>query len=117
MPRAKGSNSHDGVGAAPLQSRQVTKYAAATTTAAPSAAPAGQSKSQPGLPPRVETVTVPVPVTFVFNEATLTSDGERAARLLLDRMPYPLLRLLDREGYRHEEQVGEDAVEVLITRP
>jgi uncharacterized protein (DUF2249 family) len=38
-------------------------------------------------------------------------------RLLLDRMPYPLLRLLDREGYRHEEQVGEDAVEVLITRP
>ncbi len=39
-------------------------------------------------------------------------------RLLLDRMPHPLLRLLDREGYRHDAAFREDgAVEVLITRP
>lgn len=38
--------------------------------------------------------------------------------LLLDRMPYPLLRMLDREGYRHEDEVRDDGVvEIRIARP
>ncbi|MBN8443110.1 MAG: DUF2249 domain-containing protein [Thauera sp.] len=38
--------------------------------------------------------------------------------LLIDRMPYPLLRLLDRDGFRHEAQVRDDnAVEIRIFRP
>ena len=40
------------------------------------------------------------------------------ATLLLDRMPYPLLRRLDHDGYRHEAAYRDDgAVEVIITRP
>ncbi len=39
-------------------------------------------------------------------------------RLLLDRMPHPLLRVLDRDGYRHDAAFREDgAVEILITPP
>lgn len=38
--------------------------------------------------------------------------------LLLDRMPHPLLRVLDRDGYRHEARFRDDgAVEILISRP
>ncbi len=38
--------------------------------------------------------------------------------LLIDRMPHPLLRMLERDGYRHEAAVRADgAVEILIARP
>jgi outer membrane protein OmpA-like peptidoglycan-associated protein len=43
--------------------------------------------SQPGAPAPssvVEPVSIPIPMTFVYNEATLTSDGHRAASLLLE---------------------------------
>lgn len=40
------------------------------------------------------------------------------ATLLPDRMPYPLLHLLDRDGHRHEVAYRDDGVvEVIITRP
>ncbi|MBS0544225.1 MAG: DUF2249 domain-containing protein [Proteobacteria bacterium] len=48
--------------------------------------------------------------------ADLPAGGELL--LLLDRMPYPLFRILDRDGYRHEEAVRDDGVvEIRITRP
>ena len=35
--------------------------------------------------------------------------------LILDRMPHPLLRILDRDGYRHAEALRDDgAVEIRI---
>ncbi|THF58083.1 DUF2249 domain-containing protein [Pseudothauera rhizosphaerae] len=34
--------------------------------------------------------------------------------LLLDRTPWPLLRILDRDGVRYEYEVRDDAVEVRI---
>ncbi|CAM5297253.1 DUF2249 domain-containing protein [Thauera mechernichensis] len=38
--------------------------------------------------------------------------------LLIDRMPHPLLRMLDRDGYRHEANFRDDgAIEILIGRP
>jgi uncharacterized protein (DUF2249 family) len=38
--------------------------------------------------------------------------------LVLDRMPHPLLRMLDRDGYRHDVSFRDDgAVAVLIARP
>jgi outer membrane protein OmpA-like peptidoglycan-associated protein len=43
--------------------------------------------SLPGAPAPssvVEPVSIPIPMTFVYNEATLTSDGHRAASLLLE---------------------------------
>lgn len=48
--------------------------------------------------------------------AGLPPKGEMA--LLLDRMPYPLLRMLERDGYRHDAKVREDnVVEIRIFRP
>lgn len=48
--------------------------------------------------------------------ADLAPGGELT--LLIDRMPYPLFRILDRDGYRHEETVRDDGVvEIRITRP
>jgi TusA-related sulfurtransferase len=38
--------------------------------------------------------------------------------LLIARMPHPLLRILERDGYRHEAGFRDDgAVEILISRP
>lgn len=38
--------------------------------------------------------------------------------LLLDRMPWPLFRILDRDGYRYESRIRDDAVvEITITAP
>jgi uncharacterized protein (DUF2249 family) len=38
--------------------------------------------------------------------------------LLIDRMPHPLLRMLERDGYRHEVGFRDDGtVEILISRP
>lgn len=38
--------------------------------------------------------------------------------LLLDRMPHPLLRMLERDGYRHEARFHDDGtVEIRIERP
>jgi TusA-related sulfurtransferase len=38
--------------------------------------------------------------------------------LLIDRMPHPLLRILERDGYRHDAGFRDDgAVEILISRP
>ena len=50
-------------------------------------------------------------------EALVDLKPGESIRLLLDRMPHPLLRMLNRDGYRHEAEVREDAVEILITRP
>lgn len=50
-------------------------------------------------------------------EAVVDLAPGEAFTLLLDRMPHPLLRVLERDGYRHEARVRDDgAVEVLIAR-
>ena len=38
--------------------------------------------------------------------------------LLLDRMPHPLIRMLERDGYRHDVSFRDDgSVAILIGRP
>ncbi|MDT3672578.1 MAG: DUF2249 domain-containing protein [Aromatoleum sp.] len=38
--------------------------------------------------------------------------------VLLDRMPYPLFRILDRDGYRHNSRIRDDGVvEIEIAAP
>jgi len=86
--------------------------APAKPPAAP-AASAARGDVPTSLPPRVETVTVPVPVTFVFNEATLTGDGERAARLLLEYLQlkrFPKVKLTG-----HADERGTDALNLALS--
>jgi outer membrane protein OmpA-like peptidoglycan-associated protein len=86
--------------------------APAKPPAAP-AASAARTDVPTSLPPRVETVTVPVPVTFVFNEATLTGDGERAARLLLEYLQlkrFPKVKLTG-----HADERGTDALNLALS--
>lgn len=48
-------------------------------------------------------------------EAIMALQPGHAFTLLLDRMPHPLLRILDRDGYRHAEALRDDgAVEIRI---
>ena len=56
-----------------------------------------------------------------FERALEALSGLQAGQqftLLLDRMPHPLLRMLDRDGYRNEVAIRADGVvEILIGKP
>lgn len=59
----------------------------------------------------------PQPFELVMEGLADLAAGESLA-VLLDRMPYPLFRILDRDGYRHSERIREDGVvEIEITAP
>jgi outer membrane protein OmpA-like peptidoglycan-associated protein len=87
--------------------------AKAPGTPATAAAPAARGEVPTSLPPRVETVTVPVPVTFIFNEATLTGDGERAARLLLEYLQLKRFAKVKLTG--HADERGTDALNLALS--
>ena len=64
-------------------------------------------------PPRIETTAVPVPVTFIFNEATLTGEGRRAAGLLLEYLRikrFPKIKLTG-----HADERGTDALNLALS--
>jgi outer membrane protein OmpA-like peptidoglycan-associated protein len=104
--------------AGPVPEPALPSAAPAKAPAAPAAPTAPAASAARGdvptsLPPRVETVTVPVPVTFVFNEATLTGDGERAARLLLEYLQlkrFPKVKLTG-----HADERGTDALNLALS--
>ena len=59
----------------------------------------------------------PQPFEIVMEAIADLPPGERVT-LLLDRMPYPLFRILDRDHYRYESRVREDgAVEIDVVAP
>ncbi|MCK9260145.1 MAG: DUF2249 domain-containing protein [Azoarcus sp.] len=59
----------------------------------------------------------PVPFEMAMEAVADLAPGQTVT-LLLDRMPNPLFRILDRDGYRYTPTVRDDAVvEVLIERP
>lgn len=59
----------------------------------------------------------PQPFELAMDAIADLIPGERFT-LVLDRMPHPLLRILDRDGYRHESRIRDDgAVEVEILHP
>ena len=96
-----------------LPSAAPAKAPAAPAAPTAPAASAARGDAPTSLPPRVETVTVPVPVTFVFNEATLTGDGERAARLLLEYLQlkrFPKVKLTG-----HADERGTDALNLALS--
>jgi outer membrane protein OmpA-like peptidoglycan-associated protein len=89
--------------------------AAAPGTDAPTVAPAVTPPQQANIvaPPRIETAAVPVPVTFIFNEATLTGEGRRAAGLLLEYLRikrFPKIKLTG-----HADERGTDALNLALS--
>lgn len=59
----------------------------------------------------------PQPFELVMEGLADLTGGE-SLMVLLDRMPYPLFRMLDRDGYSHSERIREDGVvEIEITAP
>ena len=85
--------------------------AAAPGTVAPAVTPPQQANVV--APPRIETSAVPVPVTFIFNEATLTGEGRRAAGLLLEYLRikrFPKIKLTG-----HADERGTDALNLALS--
>ncbi|MBW7861865.1 MAG: DUF2249 domain-containing protein [Rhodocyclaceae bacterium] len=59
----------------------------------------------------------PQPFELVMEALADLRSGETLT-LLLDRMPWPLFRVLERDGYPHQHQIRDDgAVEITITAP
>jgi outer membrane protein OmpA-like peptidoglycan-associated protein len=54
----------------------------------------------------VHTDVIPVPIMFVYNEATLTTDGRRAADLLLEYLTLKRLNSVELSG--HADERGSD---------
>lgn len=59
----------------------------------------------------------PQPFELIMEALADLGPGE-CLEVLLDRMPYPLFRILDRDGYRHSERIRDDGVvEIEINAP
>ncbi len=89
---------------APTQS---TSVAEAT---APSSAPATASSSAGSSAANAEesrAAPIPVPIMFVYNEATLTPEGEHAAKLLLEYLQLKHLAAVELTGHADERGTGE----------
>jgi outer membrane protein OmpA-like peptidoglycan-associated protein len=97
---------------APVPEPELPSAPSAKAPAAP-ATSAARGDAASSVPPRVETVTVPVPVTFIFNEATLTGDGERAARLLLEYLQLKRFSKVKLTG--HADERGTDALNLALS--
>ncbi|KAB2941603.1 MAG: OmpA family protein [Hyphomicrobium sp.] len=91
-----------------------------TVAAAPPPAPITDDRTSPAgapvaaappLPPTSQSAatsaSVPVPVTFIFNEATLTSDGRRAAALLLEYLQLKRFPKVTLTGHADERGTHE----------
>lgn len=79
---------------------------------APATAPPSQQAAV-AQQPRVETTAVPVPVTFVFNEANLTSEGRRAAGLLLEYLQIKRFPKITLTG--HADERGTHALNLALS--
>jgi len=71
--------------------------------AAPSTGPSG-----------AQSMSVPVPITFVFNEATLTGDGSKAASLLLEYLQLKRFSKVTLTG--HADERGSDELNLGLSR-
>jgi len=66
---------------------------------------APQAQPDPSAPPRRK--TVPVPITFVFNEATFTDNGRKAASLLLEYLKLKHFKKVSLTGHADERGTEE----------
>ncbi|MBS0250444.1 MAG: OmpA family protein [Proteobacteria bacterium] len=54
-----------------------------------------------------QSATIPVPMTFIFDEAMLTSDGEKTAKLLLDYVQLKKFKSISLTGHADERGTAE----------
>jgi len=73
----------------------------------PSAPPPGSAQLPPAAQTATPSISVPVPVTFVYNEATLTSEGNRAASLLLEYLRIKRFPKITLTGHADERGTNE----------
>lgn len=83
-----------------------------TSTTAEQDATASASTSASGKTAAAETTdrsttVIPVPIMFVYNEAILTPEGERAARLLLEYLTLKRLSAVELTGHADERGTNE----------
>ncbi len=101
---------------APAAAAAPAPLAAATVEKAPASpglAPVAIPAPAPGAP-AAQTTSVPVPVTFVFNEATLTGDGTKAASLLLEYLRLKRFPKVTLTG--HADERGSDELNLGLSR-
>lgn len=105
------------------QARDQTETTIAAAGAAPSIAPAVSRSATDvsELSPSPETLrdsarlpsaTIPVPMTFVFDEATLTPDGEKTARLLLEYLLLKKFSSVTLSGHADERGTADYNMEL-----
>jgi len=96
---------------APLQ--QSTATPAAPIAPPAQALPPGSAQQLAAQTP-TPSISVPVPVTFVYNEATLTSDGRRAAALLLEYLQIKRFPKITLTG--HADERGTNELNMTLSR-
>lgn len=85
---------------------------------APDVEPAPSAEAKVAAAPQesapAEQTVIPVPIMFVYNEAKLTPDGERAAALLLEYLKLKKLSAVELTG--HADERGSDAYNLDLSR-
>ncbi len=113
VPEAKNDGEQVATTAPPPAVREPPLPSAPTAVspAAPTSTP--QTPKAAALPSPIESTTVPVPVTFIFNEATLTSEGQKAAALLLEYLQLKRFSGIKLTG--HADERGTDALNLALS--
>ena len=110
IPGSAGGQAASTGGAAPLQQSAATPPATVAPAETPPSATAQQLAAQTPTP----SISVPVPVTFVYNEATLTSDGRKAAALLLEYLQIKRFPKVTLTG--HADERGTNELNMTLSR-
>src|SRR5690606_31097502 len=95
------------------QADAANKEPEAEAPAIPAATPTPPAKAE-SASAGVKTAIIPVPLMFVYNEATLTPEGERAAALLLEYLTLKRLSAVELTG--HADERGSDAYNYDLSR-
>lgn len=103
------------------ETRTPSESAAGTAPPAPATEPERPAEANvaatPTAPQESRSTTpsvIPLPITFVYNEAVLTPDGRRAAQLLLEYLTLKKLATVELTG--HADERGSDAYNFDLSR-
>lgn len=103
----------ESVEVAPRTKPEADTQAEARIAAAADTSEHSRSTQEP-VPAPQQTDVIPVPIMFVYNEATLTSEGRRAAALLLEYLTLKKLDGVELTG--HADERGSDAYNYELSR-